>query len=370
MTAALQSQAGRDPATELIVRPAIDEDAAAWDAYVARHPRGTPYHCYAWRKALEDAYGLDTHYLLAESAGREQLCGVLPAARMPRLLGGGPLCSLPYCDGGEPLADNESVMSALLDALDAQQPCVHELRGVLPLENGGNATDSPSPEPGQKARLLLDLPDSSAALFAGFKSKHRSQIRKAEKNGLVAEVVSGPGAIDDFYRVFTRNMRDLGSPTHSIEWFRAIATAYGDDCRIGIVRLDTTVVGGGIVLRSGDRCAIPWASTLRDFNKLAPNMLLYWSLLSDAADAGLRQFDFGRSTVGEGTFRFKLQWGAQPVPLNWRVRTGSTIETAEGTHTAASSAGRLRDFVERIWRNLPLELTIALGSRVRPWISL
>ena len=46
-------------------------------------------------------------------------------------------------------------------------------------------------------------------------------------------------------------------------------------------------------------------------------MLLYWTFLAFAADNGYGQFDFGRSTPGEGTYRFKSQWGAEPHQLYW-----------------------------------------------------
>ncbi|MEZ5583585.1 MAG: GNAT family N-acetyltransferase [Candidatus Competibacteraceae bacterium] len=62
---------------------------------------------------------------------------------------------------------------------------------------------------------------------------------------------------------------------------------------------------------------IPWASSLRKYNSLSPNMLLYWSVLEFACKKGYRIFDFGRSTPGEGTYRFKEQWGAKPVQLYW-----------------------------------------------------
>jgi hypothetical protein len=47
-------------------------------------------------------------------------------------------------------------------------------------------------------------------------------------------------------------------------------------------------------------------------------MLLYWTKLEYACDNGNKTFDFGRSTPGEGTYRFKPQWGAKPQPLHWQ----------------------------------------------------
>lgn len=51
-------------------------------------------------------------------------------------------------------------------------------------------------------------------------------------------------------------------------------------------------------------------------------MLLYWAMLEYACDQGYRQFDFGRSTPGEGTCRFKEQWGAKSHQLYWYQLSG------------------------------------------------
>ena len=62
--------------------------------------------------------------------------------------------------------------------------------------------------------MLLALPDSSQALMRSFKSKLRSQIHKPIKEGLKVRT-GGQELVDDFYRVFVENMRDIGSPVHS-----------------------------------------------------------------------------------------------------------------------------------------------------------
>lgn len=354
------------------VRAAILTDESAWDDYVARHSLATPYHRYAWRKALQAGYGLSTHYYLAENA-QGAVVGILPCARMPRPFARGRLCALPYCDRGEPLTDNAETTTALLKALRRDEAGSLELRGTAtddchPICEG----DLDALPVGQKVRMVCQLPDSPDALLASFKSKHRSQINKAKKNGLVADVGNNAERLRAFYEVFVRNMRELGSPTHSLRWFESIAHAYGDDCRIGLVSHAGQVIGGGIVLRSGDSAAIPWASTLREHNRLAPNMLLYWTLLADAADTGIRCFDFGRSTVNEGTYRFKAQWGAQPVPLAWTqdnnsAANASSMRITEQSHKAQD---RLKTLLAVAWQRLPLPITVKLGAQLRPYISL
>ncbi|GAB5415418.1 MAG: FemAB family PEP-CTERM system-associated protein [Congregibacter sp.] len=360
----------------MLIRAANESDRADWDAFVATHPAGTPYHRWAWKHALEKSYGLKTHSLLARSDANE-IQGVMPLARVARPFGTGPLCALPYCDRGEPLATKPEVQRTLIDRALKLHNSRLELRGTDHQRDSDSKETSELPEllSGQKVRMLLELPSSSDTLMSSFKSKHRSQINKAKKNGLTGSVSPDKDRVRKFYEVFTRNMRSLGSPTHSRRWFETVSDEFRSDCIFGLVQLDRKVVGAGLVLVTGDKATIPWASTLKEYNHLAPNMLLYWLMLEASIARGCRSFDFGRSSYGEGTYRFKRQWGAKPVPLSWQlVWPGDGVElrsTAASTATDSSQFGStLRSFIEGIWRHLPLRLTIFLGSRLRPWVSL
>ena len=163
-------------------------------------------------------------------------------------------------------------------------------------------------------------------------------------------------------------MRDLGSPVHAKAWFTEISRGYADNAIISVVFKDDVPIGAGIVLKTSRQACIPWASTLRNYNRLAPNMLLYWSLLSHCAEYGFQSFDFGRSTYDEGTYRFKKQWGAKAEALRWRQydRDGEPIPQQYGQ----SSRSTLRQTSETLWRKLPLNVTVKVGSLIRPYISL
>jgi hypothetical protein len=94
-------------------------------------------------------------------------------------------------------------------------------------------------------------------------------------------------------------------------------------------------------------------------------MLLYWSMLEHACRNGYQTFDFGRSTVDEGTYRFKEQWGAKPAPLYWYKfsRNGGAIDEA-------SPNGGWLARASECWKRLPVPLTRVLGPKIRPYISL
>jgi hypothetical protein len=147
---------------------------------------------------MQAGYQLETHYLIAETEDGS-ICGVLPAARVPKPLGRGSLCSLPYCDRGEPLADNESIETALKDELQQCAGGLHEVRGTSTSDDRPPEHDKHTPlTSGSKVRLLLDLPPSSEELLAHLKSKLRSQVKKAEKNGLTADTGNSPERVSAF----------------------------------------------------------------------------------------------------------------------------------------------------------------------------
>lgn len=348
----------------LQIRQALASDKEHWNQYVHTHPEATAYHNFAWVESVEQAYGHPNISLIALE--NDKVTGILPSIKMLRPLSGHYLCSLPFCDIGHAVADNENIATALVGRL-------HELMlssGASHIEyrdtsrtTTANCDDTALQ--GKKVRMLLPLPETADLLFSGFKSKLRSQIRKAETNGLTSQTGNSAELLDAFYQVFIYNMRKLGSPVHSKAWYQSLRDNYQHDLLISIVYTDNTPIGAGIVLRNGIKACIPWASTLVEYNRLAPNMLLYWSLLKAVTDSGAREFDFGRSTYGEGTFKFKQQWGAQPLPLNWAL-PGVQQDQADDQTTP----GKLRRVAEHAWSHLPIGVTTMIGPKIRKYISL
>lgn len=346
---------------EIKITTAQLSDQKEIDCFLGNIRNSAPYQHLQWLLAIKKAYGFFYEYFLARVDGK--LVGVLPISVFRDVLGKKQFCSLPFCDVGGVVAEDDIVREKLiqfaLDRADKLQAMPLELRQRLTEKlSDADMVD-------RKVSMLLDLPESAEILLASFKSKLRSQINKAEKNGLTFDFANDEKSIDDFFYVFCRNMHLLGSPTHSIKWFHALREAYQGDLIVGRVWSDKKIVGAGILLFSGSNVSIPWASTLRDYNRLAPNMLLYWNLLRVSCDRGCKQFDFGRSTYGEGTYKFKKQWGAKPVPLDWVTldKQGIIIEASGGK-------SRARDLVEIVWRKLPLPVVNTIGPRLRRHISL
>jgi FemAB-related protein (PEP-CTERM system-associated) len=351
------------------IRLATSQDKSLWDAFVDNHSEGaTPYCRFAWREAVEQSYGHKPQYLLAEED--QKILGIMPLFIFKIPILGSSLVSLPFCDVGGVIATNPDVKAALL-AESFSMAKKQKVKSLVIRSTQNDLQEDCFDDwyvtvQKEKVRMLLNLPSSSDELWSSFKSKLRSQIRKAEKNGLTFRW----GSMEDlpcFYKVFSRNMHDLGSPVHSKEWIEKIFVNYGESARMGLVFKEDQPVGCGIILFTKCTVSIPWASTLREFNRLSPNMLLYWNFLKYAADNEKKLFDFGRSTLNEGTYRFKKQWGANPGPLFWyKVSSSAKNQQTQSKVKESTKREKLANF----WGKIPLQMANFLGPKVRKYISL
>jgi FemAB-related protein (PEP-CTERM system-associated) len=329
---------------------ASDTDARAWDEFVDARSGPTGYHLWRWRRVFSRAFGHEPIYLVARQGS--QLVGVLPLVYISSVISGRTLTSLPFLNYGGVLADSDAAADRLLELavqVARSRQCKHlELRHV-----GRRFPGLPCRQ--HKVTMLLTIEDG---MWDRLDRKVRNQIRKAQKSGLVVERGGGE-LLGDFYAVFARNMRDLGTPVYSKRLFDEVLEAFPDRARVHVVRREGRPVAAGLSYRTRTTIEMPWASSVRDFNALCPNHLLYWNAIESTADAGCRTFDFGRSTPGEGTFKFKEQWGAQPVPLHWEYDLlGGTSLPNLGT-----SNPRFHMAIEA-WKRLPLAVATRLGPHI------
>lgn len=312
-------------------------------------------HCQAWLNAICKGLKHKSFVLLhRESNGVAN--GILPLVLVRSRLFGKFLVSLPYLNTGGPWSDKQSVASALVtrscELADELNVRYLELRLERPIEHPHLTVTRT-----EKVHMRLALPNSDAALDASFKSKLRSQVKKSNEHGLT--IAWGRlELLNDFYRVFAINMRDLGTPVFSRNLFREILTSFSDEAELCIVKKDSMSVAAGLLVHSRGVTEVPSASSLRAYNHTNANMWMYRNLLKRAIERGSHTFDFGRSSVDSGTYKFKAQWGAVSHPANWQyyIRQGSADEMRP------DSEGKKK--LVRIWQRLPVALTRLIGPAI------
>jgi FemAB-related protein (PEP-CTERM system-associated) len=329
-------------------------DQGRWDAFVEAAPQATTYHRYIWKQVIEDSFGHRTHYLAALD-GAGEVAGVLPLVHMRSRLFGNFLVSVPFVNYGGLLCAAKPAEQALLEAAEeVRRNC--GARHVELRHLGFCVAGLPSRE--HKVTMLLPLSADAQTQWVGFNAKLRNQVRKAEKNGLACSF-GGPELLDDFYNVFARNMRDLGTPVYGKAFFENVLRGLAESTRVVAVALEGKTVAAGILSWYRHTMEMPWASSIGDYKQLCPNNLLYWEAIRFAIGRGCSAFDFGRSTPDEGTYNFKKQWGAEPVQLYWQY----LLEAGQGLPELNPKNPKFGAAI-RIWRKLPVGLTRLLGPGI------
>jgi serine/alanine adding enzyme len=326
-----------------------------WDTFAATQKGFTHFHRLRWRTVIERVFGHECVYLAArDSAGK--LVGILPLVRVRSVVFGHYLVSMPFVSYGGPVG-TEGAVRALVDEAVAlarrDRVKLLEMRSSVEI-------DTPLHVSHRKITVVLDLPDTPEQLFNRFSAKLRSQIRRPQKEGVT--IAFGREQLEPFFTVFARHMRDLGTPTQSLSFFREIANQFPDDCSIGCAYLAGQPVAGGLGFRFGDEFEMTWASSLREYSREAPNMLIYWAFMERAISQGVKRFNFGRCTRGAGTHRFKMQWGGREEQLWWYG-----LAASNGVTTPSPKDGRFR-WGPKIWRRLPASIATMVGPSIVRYI--
>jgi serine/alanine adding enzyme len=324
-----------------------------WEAFVRNHPAASAYHQWNWRHIFEDVAGHPCEYLAARRGG--EIVGVLPLVRFRSLLFGRALVSLPFVNYGGVVANDTEAAGALVEAacdLAAVDRARHvELRHV-------HRRFAQLPCRQHKVAMRLPLPATADEMWALLDRKVRNQVRKAERSGLTS-VEGGAELVPEFYEVFARNMRDLGTPVYARGLFEHVLRQFSTSARVFVVKTESRAIAAGITYRFRDAVEAPWASSLREYRTLCPNTLLYWRMCSASIAQGCQEFDFGRSTPGEGTYQFKKQWGAAPTPLSWEYAAlqGRPVPNQSPSNPKFALA-------IAAWKRLPVAVATRLGPHV------
>lgn len=329
------------------------EPGPAWLQYVERDPSSCSSHDPQWGRVFHEVFGHHPVYLQAEESG--EIRGVLPLVVISSWLFGRFVVSMPCLNHGGICASSPQARNALLEKAveltKSFKASWMELRHEAPV-------DWPLAVRQHKVAMQLALPQSPEILFRSFTANLRSKIRRAEKKGMAVRL-GGLEEVEAFYRVFSRNMRDLGTPVYSRRFFETVMEVFSERSRIFTVYDGSFPVASGLIMAFKNRLEIPWVSSIREYNRFYVNMLLYWSVLEYACKQSYQVFDFGRSTPDSGTYRFKEQWGAKPVPLYWYywVRNGGALPELNPKNPKYKMAIKL-------WQRLPVTLTRLVGPAI------
>jgi FemAB-related protein (PEP-CTERM system-associated) len=335
------------------VSTATADDAAEWDAALPSLAGATFYHRFGWRAVNEESFGHRSTYVLARANGR--VCGVLPLTLVSSRLFGRILCSMPFVNLGGPCGTDSSVAQELLgSALElarGHEVDYVELRCRSPI-------DCDLPVSLRKISMVISLQPDPEAAFGAYSAKHRTNIRRAQKNDLSVEA-GGRELIPEFYRVMEHSWRELGTPFYAREYFERIMAEFPEAARIFVCRRHGKAIATAL---NGYFCGTVeglWNGGVAESRTLGANYVLYWEMIRDACERGFTRFHLGRSTAGSSAEDFKRKWNADRHQLYWYYwrRDGAPMPNLNVDNPRFALA-------IKAWRHMPLAVTRVIGPRL------
>ncbi len=330
------------------------QDWQTWDSYVSNHPHGSVFHLSSWQNLIQSSFAHLPFHLIAKNQTGD-IVGLLPLFLVRSRIFGRMLISTPQAAYGGILADSEAISDGILTKAKAlaQKENVQflELRNFHALEAQSLTTKD------LYVTFRQELSSDSEKIFLSIPRKTRAECREGIKNGLEFRV--NEIGIDEFYTVYSRSVRDLGTPVFSKRLFANGPRVFGDNCKLFSVHWKGKLVSAVWTLFYKNEVIPYYGGSIREYNRLAVNNFMYWMLIKYGCEKGFKVYDFGRSKKGTGSFDFKKRWGQVMTDLPYQYflfRRKSLPDTSPLNPKFSLSI--------RLWRNLPLPIANTLGPLI------
>jgi FemAB-related protein (PEP-CTERM system-associated) len=338
------------------VRAMSAPDEGPWDAYVSDHSDGSFCHRAGWSRVIKEGAKQQTKYLLAEQG--DKIVGVLPLVHRKSFLFGDALISSMFAVYGGPLADNSDVYKAL----DAEAWRIAKENGLTSLEyrtvkaRNSGAEEWTTEQP-TAATFRKPLKQTEDDILLDIPRKQRAVVRKSLKAGLTC---SWDKDVATFYALYAESVRNLGTPVFPKRLFSEFVREFGDDVDIQVIRSPSGQAIASLMSFYHGGWVLPYyAGGCPEARKYGAHDFMYYQLMLRAAGRGVTGFDFGRSKIGSGPFRFKKNWGFEALPLEYETRLASGAVKADLNPTSKKF-----ELMVKLWKKLPLPVANLLGPPI------
>jgi len=300
--------------------PALE---ATWDQFVLNHDDGNAFHTSAIVKLNAGLDYLRPIVLIAFGEDDEIIGGVVGVAstEKPGLLSF--LSTRAIQHGGVLLPEDErreETLRALIVAYDREAR-----RGALfgevwlfsPLRDDhvwARQGYSWSPH----LNFLIDLENGAEALWSGFSSSRRKNIRRSGRAGVVVENATTWEEIHELQNLIQSTYRRLGVPVYPESFFRSVFDKLIPQgfVRCFLARHEERIIGGRIVLLYKDVVYDWYAGSLSDAKGFYPDEAIVWNILQWGVENGFKLFNFGGAghpDIEYGPREFKRRFGGELV---------------------------------------------------------
>ena len=348
----------------IVVKSYSEGSRGEWDSFVLSSPSSSLFHLTAWKDSVEKAFGHKPHYIMA--VRDEEIRGVLPLFEVKSRLFGHALTSVPFGVYGGVSALDQEASKTLARSAEALARAIGvdylELRNDSPQASGdkeeGPLSSPPSPWHSKDLYVTFRRPiyETVEKNMEAIPRKQRRMIRQGQKE--LSSAIGRTELLEEFYRIYARNVRDLGSPVFPFSFFSALMENFQDSFILSITK-GGKMVAGVFTFVFRDTVMPYYGAGLREYFEYAVNDFMYWELMRWGCESGYKVFDFGRSKKETGSFHFKRHWGFEPEGLDYRFY----LVNAREMPNVSPVNPKYRLFIN-VWKRLPFPVANWLGPKL------
>ncbi len=324
----------------------------SWDNYILKSEQGTFFHLSGWKQLVEKIFSHSTYYLYVEENGK--ITGVLPLVHVKSLLFGNALVSNAFCVYGGIIADDD----ATFQKLDKEACRLADELGVDHLEMRNQVQMTPDrPFKDLYVTFRKELDPEEEKNLQAIPRKQRAMVRKGIKAGLTSVVDEN---IDRFFSAYSESVRNLGTPVLPKKYFQALKDVFKDQCEILTIEHNGKLVSSVMNFYFRDQILPYYGGGTEQARAVKANDFMYWEVMRRAVAKGIKIFDFGRSKIGTGSYKFKRHWGFEPEPLYYEfyLVNSTTLPNINPLNP------KYQMFIAA-WKRLPLAVSQTIG----PWLA-
>lgn len=336
-----------------MIKTLNNSDKSRWEGYVQKSPTATFFHQVGWQEVIERAFGHKTYYLYAESEG--EITGILPLVHIKSLLFGNALVSNAFCVYGGVVADNKEIA----DALDAEACRLAKQLGVDHVEfrNREHIVPSRPYKEGLYVTFRKDLDTDIEKNLLAIPRKQRAVVRKGIKAGLVSVIDND---VERLFQAYSESVRNLGTPVFPKKYFKILKDVFQEQCEVVSIEHEGQLIASVMNFYFRDEVLPYYGGGTAQARALYGNDFMYWEVMRRAVEKGVKVFDYGRSKVGTGSYRFKKHWGFTETPLFYEFELINAKEMPDINPLNP----KYRIFIAA-WKRLPLSVSQIVG----PWLA-
>jgi FemAB-related protein (PEP-CTERM system-associated) len=147
-------------------------------------------------------------------------------------------------------------------------------------------------------------------------------------------------------------------------FFAALVDEFGESAQIMTVVHRGRPVSSVLSFYFRDEVLPYYGGGVADARDLKANDFMYWALMCHAASRGVALFDFGRSKLGTGSYRFKTHWGFEPQRLEYQYHLVRSANVPEVNPLNPKYRALIAT-----WKRLPLWVTRAVGPMIARYLG-